>query len=1247
MSAQPEQEPATQPAPNRRLQRWPGALALMALLVLFFIGSATWLLGTQSGLRFAIARARALTHGNLNVQQASGRLWGSLDLRGIQWRGTGGLDVRVASAVIDFDPLSLLHGLLDIRMVKVSGLRLNLPARKATASAHSSFHAPLDIHIAEGVLQRGIILRKGKTAITLDQLRLQGTAWTGSRLIVGACELQTPRLSVLAHGTVGLDGGWPGDAGADVEFHQGSRSLTLRMQGQSDGQTATVAATVNAPLAARLEVHIATHGPYPWIGSLTAPRLALAALVPGNGHTLALNLHGRGDELRAAIDGSLTIDAWPLAVQARLARGRDRTVRLDALDVTSPAFPGRLDARGHLALTPRLSTVMDLQWHDIQPPANLLPDATSSSGQARLAGSADGYRIQSKFSVRTSARPTAQARVTLALQGNRRTLHIESLDCREPHGKLQLTGRVTLATPRSWRIAAHAEHFDPSLIAPAWPGHLDFALVSTGELSRSGGSGMLRLRGLMGTLRSRPIRGKANLSLQGQRIPQGTLVLHSGGGALRYLGAPDKAWLRVEVSTLRDWLPQASGSIQASMVARGVWPNLNLDGRVQVRHLHVSSVQLDQGMLRTRVRGVNELAGTVHVVAQGLRIGAHEVAALDASLVGRPQALTLRAEARSRMGHASLAATASRTQTSNWSGVLRHLQVDSPRVGAWALRAPVAWTYRAGAATMTDACLEHATATVCGGGSRAADGSGRVDYRINRLPLAVLGSLAGLPAGMHVQGALDGSGRISFDAAMHLQGQATLNSPTGSIIFSGLDEQPVGWRDLRAQARIEATNGRFDAQARLVPAGMLDAHAAFGGTTQALTGQVHLVIPQLHMIEPFVPQLARIAGTLGADATLAGTLRDPVLDGRASVHGFDAELPALGLHLEHGDVTVARAADGAVSIDGSVRSGTGALTITGTGTAGDFLLALRGKDVLAADVPAAHVLVSPDLRFRRNAAGYALGGSVAIGRARVNLERLPGAGAAKPSPDVVIVNAPPRPRPKPLPLHADVLVNLGSAVQLRGFGLDGAVSGQLRVDESPGLAAIGRGEIHVAGTYRAYGQNLTIKQGRLLFAGTPLANPGLDITAERILTDITAGLHVGGTAQQPVLQVFSTPAMEQSEALSYLVTGKPLSSLKGSQGNMLGSAAQALGSAGGNLLAREIGARIGVEASVSANTNLGGAALTVGKYLSPRLYVGYGVGLFTPEQIVTLRYKLSRLLDLEAQSSALYNRFSLKYRVER
>jgi translocation and assembly module TamB len=61
----------------------------------------------------------------------------------------------------------------------------------------------------------------------------------------------------------------------------------------------------------------------------------------------------------------------------------------------------------------------------------------------------------------------------------------------------------------------------------------------------------------------------------------------------------------------------------------------------------------------------------------------------------------------------------------------------------------------------------------------------------------------------------------------------------------------------------------------------------------------------------------------------------------------------------------------------------------------------------------------------------------------------------------------------------------------------------------------------------------------------------------------------------------------------------------------------------------------------------GGAALTVGQYLSPRLYLSYGVGLFEPGEVLTLRYKLSRDLALEALNGPEGTRAGLDYRREK
>ncbi|MFI4970774.1 MAG: translocation/assembly module TamB domain-containing protein, partial [Lysobacterales bacterium] len=374
---------------------------------------------------------------------------------------------------------------------------------------------------------------------------------------------------------------------------------------------------------------------------------------------------------------------------------------------------------------------------------------------------------------------------------------------------------------------------------------------------------------------------------------------------------------------------------------------------------------------------------------------------------------------------------------------------------------------------------------------------------------------------------------------------------------------------------------------------------------------------------------------------------------------FATEVPSAGLKLHDGDITV-RATDAEhFALQGTLKSGDGTLTLSGAGGVGataPLKASIKGENFLAADIPAARVVISPDLTIERSAENLRVGGSVAIPKADVDLAKLPGGGVNKRSPDVIVVDAEQPAPSKALPVIVAVDVKLGDEVKLAGLGLDGSIAGQLRVDQRPGRLATGTGTLNVGGTYKAYGQNLKIESGRLLFAGTALDNPGLDIRAVRKILGasggqgndtITSGLQIRGTALVPVLTVFSDPVMEQSEALSYLVTGKPLSGLKSGEGDMLGSAARALGSATGDLLAKGIGARTGLDVGVADNGALGGSAFTVGKYLSPKLYLSYGVGLFTPGEVITLRYLFSRRWNFEAQNATTGNRAGVNYRWEK
>jgi translocation and assembly module TamB len=317
---------------------------------------------------------------------------------------------------------------------------------------------------------------------------------------------------------------------------------------------------------------------------------------------------------------------------------------------------------------------------------------------------------------------------------------------------------------------------------------------------------------------------------------------------------------------------------------------------------------------------------------------------------------------------------------------------------------------------------------------------------------------------------------------------------------------------------------------------------------------------------------------------------------------------------------------------------------------------ISGQDFLAVDIPAANVVITPDLALTGDPKGYLLKGDVTIPGASVNLQKMPKDQPPGVSPDVVVVRdgkvVESTAQDSGLPLTAAINVKLGEKIAITGYGLDATVLGQLLVREAPGTPTTGSGQLSVSGTYKAYGQDLTIKDGRLLFAGTPLDNPRLSIVAMREIDEnLSTGLRIAGSAQRPVITVISDPEVGEADALSYLVTGRSLNdvgSASGSSQDALASATRSLEGGAAGLVAKRIGKRLGLdEAGVEENEMIGGSALTIGEYLSPRLYLSYGVGLFEPGEVIGLRYKLSHAVGVKVQRGSEETRAGVEYRIEK
>jgi translocation and assembly module TamB len=282
------------------------------------------------------------------------------------------------------------------------------------------------------------------------------------------------------------------------------------------------------------------------------------------------------------------------------------------------------------------------------------------------------------------------------------------------------------------------------------------------------------------------------------------------------------------------------------------------------------------------------------------------------------------------------------------------------------------------------------------------------------------------------------------------------------------------------------------------------------------------------------------------------------------------------------------------------------------------------------------VRISPDLDLTYGGTQASLTGQVEVPYARTNIENRKKPGAVPASKDVVFLGGgPAQVKKTPLSITARVRLVLGDDIELKALGLDAKPRGSLLVVEQPGRPESAVGELEVSeGTFKAYGQDLTIERGRLIFAGGPLDDPGIDLRAYRKADDGTiAGIQAQGTLKKPEVTLYSEPVMTETEALAYLLLGHPLGQSSPQEGSLLANAATSLGLKGGNLIAKRLATRFGLEsATFESSGGLDQTALVLGKYLSPRLYVSYGIGLFEPINTFRIRYIMNKQFTLQAES---------------
>jgi translocation and assembly module TamB len=1213
-------------------RRWLGVLA--ALLLLALLGLA-WLFGTSSGAQFAFQRlAAGLPELALRAERIQGRL-GRLRLSALQAE-IGGRALRIDELALHWHPLRLALGELRVEHLEVRGLHIGAPLQPAPA-------APFDADAFEWRLpDLRLPFALELSAVVGGPAQLEGAALF-ERLALSAHLARDGRLELrslqLQRGadSLSLQGRLPaGSAGRGLRGSWRLRGVDGGISLAADAQALALALSADA---GRAELALGVQAPRSWQLQVQADQARLAALAAGLPEPLSLRLGLRGEGGSAHVKGRLEQGALALEdIDGGLRwLGAGQRLQIDGLQARR-AGGGRLRLEGELGLADpgHLDLRAQLQDWPLGEPGAAAADILLAA-ELRAKGAPDRLDLGLEGSLRRAAQTLPLTVVARLVEG---VLQVDTLRSVGAAGRLAGSGRFAVAAPRSLTLRLEGEQFDPGWLAPALRGSIGFAANLDAREGAAGWEAVAQVDALSGRWFDAPLAGSGRLAWRGGQ-PSGTLAIDLGSSRLRLAGGDGALRLDLQPLQIEDLHPQVGGQLRGQLQVRGLPDaallSVDLEGAdLAWQALEVGRLSL-RGDLAERGEHGFDLAWTEAVWGDAL-------AATDGSLAVAGNLASHRAELRAHSQAFDLEA--------DWHGDLlqapglrlERLSLHGRRIGRWELRerGRIGW---APSLQIDTHCLASEPAQLCIA-PRDQGAGGGWQLRLQELPLQRLAALLDAPPELHIEGTLGASLALAADTSIEL-GEVQGSLGSGAIRDQSA-EQPhtlLAWESARWSWRPEAARHALEVDWQLLQQGRLQARLQLPADApldvQRWQGSLVIDIAQLQALALLAPDLGGARGALRGRLDWDGT--GPA-SGQLVLEDFSARVPALGIGIRDSTLSLHQS-DGQLVLDGVIDTGEGPLRIEGSLLAAaqpQARLRLAGSGVLLADTRQLTLRVSPDIDLRWRDGGLRVRGELGIPQALIDLERLE--AGVRTSSDVQVID--PREQRRgvaALPIDLDLRVVVGDAVRLSGFGFDGRISGTLALRESPGRPLLGRGTLDLGGSYRAYGQELEIERGRLLFASSPLDNPGIDLRARRVLREVEVGVQVRGPARRPQLSLWSQPTLDQAEALSWLVLGRPLASATESDGAQLGQAAAAVG---GNLLAARVGGRLGFDTfGIADSQALGGAAFTVGKYLSPRLYLGYGVGLFEQGRVVTLRYLLNRQFDIELES-ARESRAGINFRTE-
>ncbi|MCP3866825.1 MAG: hypothetical protein GY703_01755 [Gammaproteobacteria bacterium] len=1187
-------------------------LSISLLLLLFLItGIGGGLLGTQPGFQWLLQTADRVIPGTFRFERLEGSLVPGFELRGVRYTIPSEMNLEVEKLVLAWSPTRLFEGVFELTELGIHQAKFEqtaaLPEAETEAeTTRGSIELP-DIKLPLAVEIHKIELRDLEfisgpeaTPQRVDEL-LFSAGWDENGISLSKAGLKTPELKFDISGTLVPEGAYPIDLKTDWRLSlEDLPEIIADGAISGDLQQLDIRQVLQGALQAQLKVELhQLLSDLNWNTKLNIKQLA-AELVPSEIPTeLALDITGKGDLKSAQAEIQARLPALPMT-------GTDSSgeaPRVPSLNMTGQVGFSNLeiDAKG--------------EWQNLQWPLTGEALVKTGKGTFDLKGTQEQYKAN--LEARVSGADIPPGNWTLQGQGDLNQFRIERFHGDIIEGTIDLEGDVVWSPALRWQTTLSATGLNPGSFYPEWPGVLNLAATSQGEQKQSGLSMEAELTRLEGNLRELPVAGNGKVLVTPETTSLRQVALSSGETKLLANGELGKKWdleWSLDMPSLADIVPNAAGQIQAQGRMLGTSISPVMEGTVKVQ-------ELAQGDLRCTLADAEFSLGLaashsnrVKADVTGLAVAGQQIETLSILGSGPVEKHDLELSAAHSEGQMQLTAQGGFFQDrSAWEGALQRLLIDAKELGNWQLKTPVQTLLSAEKVNLSPLCLKDQRSEVCT----------QVDWTptAGKAALTVKGySLEDLQPWLPE--AITGlNGDIDVDAEADL-GKALL-ADVKAVISPGF----ISYLDnVGKETKLDHQGGQLNAkldQKQLVANWKLNVgqHSADGDldiprkglesnpTTAPLKGQVNLSIQELDLLLAFIPQIEGAEGNIEAKLKLDGNMGAPRISGYAGLTSSDISIPLAGLMLEAANFRLESAGGDQLNVKGDIASSEGTLNIGGAVTLdGDrgwpAEVTIKGERFLGTNLPEARVLISPDIQMTHDKEATRIRGKLFIPEAFIELRDLP-ADTESVSSDVVIQGEGDSEEQSPgVPIDAEVTVELGE-VHFQGFGLKTDLEGKLTVINLPGKLPTAHGELKTSeGSFRAYGQDLTIERGRISYAGGYIGNPSIRIRASRLIGDITVGVDITGTAEKPKIDAFSSdPDMTSKDAVSMLLTGQK-------------------------------------------SNNLANAKIYAGKELSKDLSVGVNLGGGEEGSEFVVRYRLIRNLSVEGTSSSKKSGARLLYSIE-